>query len=234
MTIILDWYYYYYKDLHGVIVHRDRPHDLSVVSVAHQINPRSIFFCYALESQECACCMPAVISPFSFVFFLYQRTKPPQRSVLFINLLGTRLTPRASMEMRLHLMGSSEVVSDEIRMCVHRRHPHTWETQLVFWFTRYHSRPDSEIYFVVLTSFSFDQTFGHWWPFLPESFHCISRSNGSQHSPADRFLPLSEPFLFFSRAKAPFVFSFCTLPPLNKNWHALKKSSQRKVYFLSL
>ena len=41
--------------------------------------------------------LPAVISPFSFVFFLYQRTKPPQRSVLFINLLGTRLTPRASM-----------------------------------------------------------------------------------------------------------------------------------------
>lgn len=41
--------------------------------------------------------LPAVISPFSFVFFLYQRTKPPQRSVLFINLLRTRLTPRASM-----------------------------------------------------------------------------------------------------------------------------------------
>ena len=39
----------------------------------------------------------AVIAPFSFVFFLYQGTKPPQRSVLFINLLGTRLTPRASM-----------------------------------------------------------------------------------------------------------------------------------------
>ena len=38
--------------------------------------------------------LPAVIS---FVFFLYHRTKPPQRSVLFINLLGTRLTPRASM-----------------------------------------------------------------------------------------------------------------------------------------
>lgn len=28
--------------------------------------------------------------------------------------------------------------------------------------------------------------------------------------------------------------SFSTLPPLNKNWPALKKSSQRKVYFLSL
>ena len=96
MTIILDWYYYYYKDLHGVIVHRDKPHDLSVVSVAHQINPRSIFFCYALESQECACCLLSFLH-FHLIFFLYQRTNPPQRSVLFINLLGTRLTPRASM-----------------------------------------------------------------------------------------------------------------------------------------
>lgn len=110
--------------------------------------------------------------------------------------------------MRLHLMGSSEVVSDEIRMCVHRRHPHTWETQIVFWFTRYHSRPDSEIQFVVLTSLPFHQTFGHWWPFLPESFHYISRSNGSQHSPADRFLPLSEPFPLFQSCKSAFCFRF--------------------------
>ena len=58
---------------------------------------RTIFLCNALESHECACCL------LSFLYFhwlyqlLYQRAKPPQGIVLFINLLGKGLTPRACM-----------------------------------------------------------------------------------------------------------------------------------------
>ena len=141
--------------------------------------------------------LPAVISPFSFVFFLYHRTKPPQRSVLFINLLGTRLTPRASM--------GDDAPSDGLLRSGVRRNSNVRPSTAPAHLGNTNSRPDSEIQFVVLTSLPFHQTFGHWWPFLPESFHYISRSNGSQHSPADRFLPLSEPLLFF---KSAFCFRF--------------------------
>ena len=43
--------------------------------------------------------LPAVISLFSLALssFLFQRVKPPQGIVLFINLLGKGLTPRACM-----------------------------------------------------------------------------------------------------------------------------------------
>ena len=52
---------------------------------------RTIFFCYALESHECACYHFSIF----IGSFLYQRAKPPQGTLLFINLLGKGLTPRA-------------------------------------------------------------------------------------------------------------------------------------------
>ena len=63
---------------------------------------RTTFFCSALESQECACCLlfdGRQYCHFSIFIgsFLYQRVKPPQGTVLFINLLGKVLTPRACM-----------------------------------------------------------------------------------------------------------------------------------------
>ena len=65
---------------------------------------RTKFFCYALESRECACCLLFVVSQcyclFSFFIgsFPYQRAKPPKGIVLFINLLGKGLTSRACIE----------------------------------------------------------------------------------------------------------------------------------------
>ena len=62
---------------------------------------RTIFFCNTLESHECACCLLFDVRQYYCHFsifigsFLYQRTKPPQGTVLFINLLGKGLTPRA-------------------------------------------------------------------------------------------------------------------------------------------
>ena len=62
---------------------------------------RTIFFCNALESHECACCLPFDLRHYYCHFaifigsFLYQRAKPPQGTVLFINLLRKGLTPRA-------------------------------------------------------------------------------------------------------------------------------------------
>ena len=43
---------------------------------------------------------PAACCHFSIFIgsFLYQRAKPPQGTVLFINLLGKGLTPRACMQ----------------------------------------------------------------------------------------------------------------------------------------
>ena len=93
----------------------------SVLAGAHQIEPpsafiswvnpfpsrfinRTKFFCYALESHECACCLLFVVSQcyclFSFFIgsFLYQRAKPPQGTVLFLSLLGKGLTSRACIE----------------------------------------------------------------------------------------------------------------------------------------
>ena len=66
---------------------------------------RTIFFCNALESHEWAFCLlfgkkcRQCHCRFSIFIgsFLYQRAKPPQGTVLFINLLGKRLTPRACM-----------------------------------------------------------------------------------------------------------------------------------------
>ena len=49
----------------------------------------TIFFCNALA----ACCHFSIF----IGSFLYQRAKPPQGIVLFINLLGKGLTPRACM-----------------------------------------------------------------------------------------------------------------------------------------
>ena len=59
---------------------------------------RTIFFCNALA----ACCLTqdntTFISLFSLALsFLYQCAKPPQETVLFIDLLGKELTPRACM-----------------------------------------------------------------------------------------------------------------------------------------
>ena len=48
---------------------------------------------------------PAACYHFSIFSFLYQRAKPPQGTVLFINLLGKGLTQGLVWE-RLHLMGS--------------------------------------------------------------------------------------------------------------------------------
>ena len=62
---------------------------------------RTIFFCNPLESHECACCLPSDVRQYHCHFsifigsFLYQRAKPPQGTVLFINLPGKGLTPRA-------------------------------------------------------------------------------------------------------------------------------------------
>ena len=50
---------------------------------------RTIFFCNALA----ACCHFSIF----IGSFLYQRAKPPQGIVLFVNLLGKGLTPRACM-----------------------------------------------------------------------------------------------------------------------------------------
>ena len=50
---------------------------------------RTIFFCNALA----ACCHFSIF----IGSFLYQRARPPQGIVLFINLLGEGLTPRACM-----------------------------------------------------------------------------------------------------------------------------------------
>ena len=67
---------------------------------------RTIFFCNALESHECACCLlfdgRQYYCHFSIFIgsFFYQRTKPPQGTVLFINLLGKGLTSRACMRDR--------------------------------------------------------------------------------------------------------------------------------------
>ena len=50
-----------------------------------------------------ACCLAKSVDNATVRFsifigsFLYQRAKPPQGTVLFINLLGKRLTPRACM-----------------------------------------------------------------------------------------------------------------------------------------
>ena len=60
---------------------------------------RTIFFCNALESHECASCLLFDVRQYYchlFIFigsFLYQRAKHPQRTLLFINLLGKGLTP---------------------------------------------------------------------------------------------------------------------------------------------
>ena len=68
---------------------------------------KAIFFRSALESFECACCL------LSFLYFhcralscVYQRAKPPQGAVLFINLLGKGLTQSKDLYggWRLHLM----------------------------------------------------------------------------------------------------------------------------------
>ena len=45
--------------------------------------------------------------------FLYQRAKPPQGTVLFINLLGKGLTPRTWVGDRLHLMGFCNDLNQE-------------------------------------------------------------------------------------------------------------------------
>ena len=61
------------------------------------------FFCYALESHGCACCLLFVVSQcychFSIFIgsFLFQRAQPPQGTVIFINVLGKELTPRVCM-----------------------------------------------------------------------------------------------------------------------------------------
>ena len=54
---------------------------------------RTIFFCYALESHECACCLLSFLY-FHWLFHLSPR-KTSLGTVLFINLLGKLLTPRA-------------------------------------------------------------------------------------------------------------------------------------------
>ena len=70
---------------------------------------RTILFCNALDSHECACWLlfdvnnTTVISLFSSI--LYQRTKPPQGTVLFINLLGVDSKGFYGRG-RFHLMGS--------------------------------------------------------------------------------------------------------------------------------
>ena len=61
------------------------------------------YFSNALESHECARCLLFDVRQYycHFSVFigssLYQRAKPPQGTVLFINLLGKGLTPRACM-----------------------------------------------------------------------------------------------------------------------------------------
>ena len=57
---------------------------------------RTIFFCNALESHECACCLLSFLY-FHWLFLLYQRVKLPQGIVLFRNPLGKGLTPRDCM-----------------------------------------------------------------------------------------------------------------------------------------
>ena len=62
---------------------------------------RTIFFGNVLESHERACCLQFDVRQYHCNFsifigsFLYQRTKPPQGTVLFVNLLGKGLTSRA-------------------------------------------------------------------------------------------------------------------------------------------
>ena len=56
---------------------------------------RTIFFCNALESHGCACCLLSFL--YFISSFLYQGAKLPQGIVLFITLLGKGLTPRACM-----------------------------------------------------------------------------------------------------------------------------------------
>ena len=64
---------------------------------------RTIFFWNALEPHECACCLLFDVIQYYCHFsifigsFLYQRAKPTQGTILFINLLGKGLTPRACM-----------------------------------------------------------------------------------------------------------------------------------------
>ena len=64
---------------------------------------RTIFFCNAIESHECACCLlfdvrqPCCDFSIFIGSFLYQRAKLPQGTVLFINLLGKGFTPRACL-----------------------------------------------------------------------------------------------------------------------------------------
>ena len=64
---------------------------------------RANFFCNALESHECACCLLFDVKQYYCHFsifigsFLCQRAKPRQGTVLFINLLGKGLTPRDFM-----------------------------------------------------------------------------------------------------------------------------------------
>ena len=78
------------------------------MSINSWVNPfppwfinRTTFFCNALESHGCACCLLFEVRQYychCSIFigsFLYQRAKPPQGTVLFINLLGKGLTPMA-------------------------------------------------------------------------------------------------------------------------------------------
>ena len=65
------------------------------------------------ESQECACCLLFDVCQhychfsISIGSFLYQHAKPPQETVLFINVLGKGLTPKGLHgRWKLHLMGS--------------------------------------------------------------------------------------------------------------------------------
>ena len=55
----------------------------------------TISYCYVLESHEYTCCLPSFLH---FIgFSLCQRAKPPEWTVLFINLLGKGLILRASV-----------------------------------------------------------------------------------------------------------------------------------------
>ena len=64
---------------------------------------RSIFFCNVLKSHECTCRVLFDLRRYYCHFsisigsFLYQRAKPPQGTVLFIDLFGKGLTPGACM-----------------------------------------------------------------------------------------------------------------------------------------
>ena len=71
-----------------------------VVEPCRVIEPFSFVMRLNRMNTPAACCLlPAACCHFSIFIgsFLYQRAKPPQGIVLFINLLGKGLTPRACM-----------------------------------------------------------------------------------------------------------------------------------------